>query len=869
MKFTLKDYQDDAVRKVLANFAKASRRWHHEEERSSFALSAVTGAGKTVMAAAVFEALFYGSEEYDLEPDPTATVIWFSDDPSLNEQSRSRLMGASDRLHFKDLVRVEPPFSLARFEPGKIYFLNTQKLSANSLLVRGHDAGDNGMDPHPDVVLRPDNQAHTIWDTIRNTVEDEKRTLVLMLDEAHRGFGSPESAKEQRSTIVSRLINGHGNVPAIPVVWGISATVERFSAAMSQAENRTRISDVKVDASLVQESGLIKDTTHLKVPDEVGRFDSVLLREATEALRESSEQWAEYARQQTDSDPVKPLMVLQVPNTPKHSDIGDSIETILTTWPELKLSQIRHVFGDHTTLQFGPYAIPYIAPERIQDATNIRVVITKSAISTGWDAPRAEVLISFRPANEGTYIRQLIGRMIRTPLARRIPGSELLNSVRCYLPFFNRKTVDEVAEELRMGQFGAGDEPEIPLHRVVVNGIPLNPNPEVPEEVWEKFAALPSQTKPTINARPLRRLSDLAHNLSMDRLRPGAVAEARKQMNLALDAARSRYAPEIDKARNSVLTVEGVSYTIDLRRQQKSLEQFAAEADTVVIEEAYRRAAKSLGADFTHAYADRLAWADEDASDEDDALLTAHTEIAALGLVKEVKEFLDDEATKLSTKWLDEARIGIAALSDDRKDVYRKIREMSATSESIDLAAPRSGIGNPKSLIDGKEVDNPTYPLHLLSDDDGKYPLLTDSSWEKEVVEAELAREGLVGWYRNPGRGTAESLAVAYGMGGDTKLMRPDFLFFYRMADGSISPAIVDPHMHTYEDSLPKLEGLAAYAEQFGKHFHRIESVAKVGGQMRVLDLTDSATREAVEQAKKNDETVGALYSSSLASPYL
>ena len=81
------------------------------------------------MAAAMFEALFFGNDEYDFEADPGAVVIWFSDDPSLNEQSRWRLLEASDKLSISDLVTVETSFSREVFERGKIYFLNTQKLS--------------------------------------------------------------------------------------------------------------------------------------------------------------------------------------------------------------------------------------------------------------------------------------------------------------------------------------------------------------------------------------------------------------------------------------------------------------------------------------------------------------------------------------------------------------------------------------------------------------------------------------------------------------------------------------------------------------------------------------------------------------------
>src|ERR1041385_2378001 len=98
MKFTLKDYQDEAVRDALGNLRKARRRWQEDGDKHAFSLTATTGAGKTVMAAAVFEALFYGNDDYEFEADPGAVVIWFSDDPSLNEQSRWRLHEASDKF---------------------------------------------------------------------------------------------------------------------------------------------------------------------------------------------------------------------------------------------------------------------------------------------------------------------------------------------------------------------------------------------------------------------------------------------------------------------------------------------------------------------------------------------------------------------------------------------------------------------------------------------------------------------------------------------------------------------------------------------------------------------------------------------------
>ena len=49
MKFTLKDYQEQAVDDVLANLKRARENFKHRREISSFSLTATTGAGKTVM----------------------------------------------------------------------------------------------------------------------------------------------------------------------------------------------------------------------------------------------------------------------------------------------------------------------------------------------------------------------------------------------------------------------------------------------------------------------------------------------------------------------------------------------------------------------------------------------------------------------------------------------------------------------------------------------------------------------------------------------------------------------------------------------------------------------------------------------------
>ena len=861
MKFTLKDYQDDAVRAVLKNLRKARRDWQGDKDKSAFSLTAPTGAGKTVMAAAAFEALFHGDDNYSFDADPGAVVIWFSDDPSLNEQTRHRLIESSDRIRSTDLRVVDNTFGREKFEAGKIYFLNTQKLSKNSLLVRGFEPSEGGQ---IDALTRPDDRAYTIWDTIKNTIEEPELTLYLMLDEAHRGMGNQSRAQAaEKSTIVTRLINGAGGVPGIPVVLGISATVERFSKAMEDAQGRNTLADVKVDATRVQESGLLKDTIILDIPKEAGPFDTVLLRRATEKLKDSHVAWADYAKEQGENQPVIPLMVLQVPNTPDANELGKWLDTIFQVWPDLPSDSVANVFGDHTPQTFGNRTVPYIAPQRVQSSTWCRILIAKDAISTGWDCPRAEVMMSFRSAQDPTHITQLLGRMVRTPLARRIPGNDRLNSVDCLLPHFDKKAVEAVADALMKGG-GEGGEP--PIQRVLINPKEMKPNPAVPEAVWEKFLTLPSQTRPQLGAKPAKRLTALAHELAEDELLKDAGKIAHATLHAVLDAAQVRYAKEIASARNAVMQVEGTTLRADLKGKSKSLNQFLEDADMAVIDDAFKRAARVFSPDISRTYVSHAAAKkrEADADDPEEAYVEARVDMAALGLVPDISKDFDREADKLTKAWLDKYRIDIKDMADERQEAYRQVAGMSIEPQDVDLVKPISWMENTTVRESGKETPMPAYKNHLMSDESGDFPALFRSEWEIRVLATESARKGFTAWYRNPDRSSQESLGVAYQDAETVKIVRPDFLFFSTPTSGKVVADIVDPHGTQFADALPKLKGLVKYAETHVGAYRRIEAVAAVGGQLKALDLTSPKIQLAVKDA---DDAV-ALYGGDLAVDY-
>lgn len=845
MRYTLKDYQLESVRHVLRNLSRARDSFHRHGAVSQFSLTATTGAGKTVMAAAVIESLFFGNDEFEVEPDPGAVVLWFSDDPALNAQSRGRIQAAASALDSR-LLDVENTFSEPSFRPGHVYFLNTQKLSRSSRLVRGEPEPANGQKWL--IAPRPDEVQTSIYDTITNTVANADLTLYFVLDEAHRGMGASPT---DRNTIVQRLINGQGRVPPMPIVFGISATVERFDNAMKLATGRDALPSVVVDSALVQASGLLKDDIVLSIPAEDGVFDTVLLTEAVSRTKESTRAWLAYAEEQGDVETVAPLLVVQVQDTPSDDTLLRTLETIHGAWPELGDDAVANVFGEHTDLSIGRYLVPYIETQRVQDDTRVRVLLAKNAISTGWDCPRAEVLVSLRPAQDRTHITQLLGRMMRTPLARRIPGNDLLNSVDCLLPFFDRKTAMSVAELLVKGATSKDSESGEdagggPGRRVLFDPIPLTPNPAIDQEVWDRLATIPSVTIPRKNVKPIRRLTALATALSRDGLVVNAVQQANDHLHLVLDGRAVQHGDEVTKERKDVVTMEGEEVRGRLGGGL-SYKSFQVSADPRAIEDYYRAATRAFSPALCKSYVDHLVGAD---ADEDD-LLDAHIRIAALARVPEIVLGIEAEAEGLARTWLSQTRVARKGLTDERQAEYDRVEEMAATPERTDIAVPSTAqVDTKRRNQDGTEEVLPMRPMHLLVDDHGRYPV-SGNDWERTVIDTEIARGGSRGWYRNPSRSSKESLAVAYQEDtGDWRALRPDFLFFGTSHDGRVVVDIVDPHGHHLSDALPKLRGLADFAEKFADEFRRIESVAETGGKLRVLDITKPQVRQAIRSAQ-------------------
>lgn len=440
MKVELFSFQKKALADIRMKTAEALGSYHRTHAPQVVSFTAPTGAGKTIIMASLIESIFFGDETYSEQQN--AVIIWLSDSPQLNEQSKLKIDSKADKIRLGQCVTVtEDSFDKEVFEDGHIYFLNTQKLSKTSNLTK-----------------KGDGRNYTIWETIANTVREKSDRLYFIIDEAHRGMQGREAGKA--TTIMQKFLKGseEDNIPPMPVVIGMSATTQRFNMLVEGTSSTIHKSVVSADE--VRASGLLKDRIVITYPDEGSvNNDMAILQAAADDWKEKWDHWYQYCYEQHYAY-VNPVFVIQVLNGSGNrisdTDLDDCLQKIEErTGFRFETGQVVHTFGQtNASISINGIDVRYEEPSRISDDRNIRVVFFKENLSTGWDCPRAETMMSFRRANDATYIAQLLGRMVRTPMQMHIQVDDILNDVHLYLPYFNESTVKDVVEALQSVEGG-------------------------------------------------------------------------------------------------------------------------------------------------------------------------------------------------------------------------------------------------------------------------------------------------------------------------------------------------------------------------------------------------------------------------------
>ena len=909
MNISLKPFQKQRMLELRKVAAMAQMYWQHFGQKQIISFTAPTGAGKTIMMASFIESMLCGDEDGMMAPMPETIFIWLSDAPELNEQSKLKMVKYCDRIVFNQLVTLDDSFRGDKLEPGKIYFLNTQKLTRTSKMTNTGDGRD-----------------WTIWEVIQNTIEEYGKNLVLIIDEAHRG------AKTNQTTTMQKFVKGfdnqEGKLDALPFIIGMSATPERFNALAGSS--LSTLSKVVVTPKEVRDSGLLKDKIEIHFPEEsVIDKNIAVLQAAADEWRDKCLHWYNYTEKQHYQN-VCPIFVVQVEpgsgSKVSATDLDECLHEIeKRTGENFVEGEVVHAFGDAETLNINGLDVPYCSPSSINDDRKIKVVLFKEALSTGWDCPRAEAMMSYRVARDATYIAQLLGRMIRTPQRMRIEVDESLNYVHLYLPHFYENTVEEVVKKLTEEEGGAlpteveairgGNKTSVVMTtKRPVNVAPISNQSSTSQQVSSvpSIASL-SQSASTSSqsvSNPIR--SEQVAPLPYAQPAPQNPLEEPKDMimtNEVVNVSKGQTDP-YEAVKDAINNAEILTYEVKTvavnKNYVRSLFDMARLGDMTGMDEKFEAVdkVKTDIAGLIHEYITELK-----AKGEYDALVdkalefqlnTISFELYKSGSSYDVQqgpdlfsrtdagvqrqffnaEILlcgegvgsryaelyetdeDDEYTCMYDVILyaadehqhdvrmDYAKKQFYKLADlyrpKSKNIPENYRQQYNNLVTMGSTTSKHLFHLPETINVDLDNDGETCTDHLFVNSDGTATFKL-TGWEPITLAEERKNPNFVCWLRNQDR-KPWALCIPYEYGTETHRMYPDFLII-RKKGKNYEYGLLEPHRDDKKDNLAKAKGLVKYAQEC-PNVDRIQMLRKVknssGERMLRLDFTSLAVQEKV-----------------------
>lgn len=806
MKLELKPFQENAAREIIYELDQA-RVSVAMGRLQAVILSAPTGSGKTITLAQVIDLTFGGGD--GISARPQTTFLWLSDSPELNVQSGNKLLGACDFLPHHKMVRIESDvFDDDYLQPGYLYFINTQLLGKDKLLTK--EPGDR--------------RKFTFWQTVANTIARAPQDFVLIIDEAHRGATAND---RNRTTIMQKFIVGSESdgLPPVPLVLGMSATPQRFTTLLGNTNRTQRPIDISPDD--VRSSGLLKDWIVVRHPKTAVAGDLTLLESATKSWKYFTRLWEEYCVQEKEKDIVRPILIVQIEdgsgNSLTRTPLDDVIRVIERHSGPLGINEIVHCLQDQTEIDVGGRIIRKLEASRIQDSQDVKVVIFKTALSTGWDCPRAEVMMSFRRAQDQTSIAQLIGRMIRTPLARRIGTNEVLDTVELYLPHYDAEALEAVLESLRNPDAQEG----VPTR--VETSIETYGRSPAMEKVFALLGKLPTYSVDRVpRMSDVRRALRLAGLLVHEGVDVNADEQVRDELVKKLKGLRDKCAAE--RSDWDTLIREGGEIELDVSKIATGGMQVAGKTSIGVslveenidqlFDEAGRILASGEGLHRTYwkRYHDR-GYPNQAKLELFAVLNQPETLLVMEGLSKQVFDVM----------W-NKHKAAIQELSASTQKRFHLLIQAAgeAALQAWEL---------PIQIVEKKEGD--VWEKHLYCTASGEFSAKLNG-WEKELLGQEMKKEGFVAWLRNlPRREWA--LCIPYELAGKRPFY-PDFIIIRKSGKGFIVD-VLEPHDDSRTDTWAKAKGLAEFADKHGMQFGRLVIARRKDKTWQIADVNEMRTR--------------------------
>lgn len=371
--FSPLNFQQKAVEDLTDIFV---RLWKVQGRQLPIVFKSPTGSGKTFMTSLFVRGLNHLPQ---WKEDKAFVWITFSDDLAM--QSRDKF------LEYFENVLENRPLTVADVDQGKLYqndilFLNWQKIVAKSADTR--------------LLRRPDdNEWHkekgAYFEDVIEQTQAEGRQIILIIDEAHKN----------KDTQLSKAIIDKIDPKVILHITATPSDDDELNA-------RRLGSYYEIPRQDVVSQGLIKEAIVTQTDEDfrgmTGKdLDSVLLEMG---IKKREELKAELKALGKD---INPLMLIQLPNDDnKLVEKGEQKKEDIVTEYLLKKKIPEH--------KIAKWFDKNPRPNGLEDNDDDHdFLLFKQAAGTGWDCPRASVLVMFREIQSNTFYTQTVGRILRMP----------------------------------------------------------------------------------------------------------------------------------------------------------------------------------------------------------------------------------------------------------------------------------------------------------------------------------------------------------------------------------------------------------------------------------------------------------------------
>jgi type III restriction enzyme len=405
MSIHLKDFQEVAINQLSITFLEL---WKTGNYKIPLIFKAPTGAGKTIMMAEFLRCL---DDNYQFHEDKAYIWISFGGDDSYS-QSKNKLYhyyNEGTDMNLKDINNL----SEGKLYKNNIFFINWSKIK--------------GTDKDSKKLRKPNEHTEGEFGVFDEFIQKTKkeRDLVLIIDEAHTET-STNLAEEVINLIDPRII------------LKVTATPKDEMEIKSLAFDK-KAGFVEVLEADVINSGLIKEKLIIQTEEEIKRLENKNFSEDEIMLELAFNKRLELKRYYEELDlDINPLVLIQLPSDEKEK------EDVATNKKDMVLSYLRQkgVRNNEIAIWLSKEKQNLELIEKNNNEVNF--MLFKVAPATGWDCPRADVLVMFREIGTPSFHTQIIGRIKRMPEGHHYPKEEL-NKAYIYTNY-NKNHIKDIKE---------------------------------------------------------------------------------------------------------------------------------------------------------------------------------------------------------------------------------------------------------------------------------------------------------------------------------------------------------------------------------------------------------------------------------------